>query len=235
MTDASSADQHPLSAGHPDSPRDMIAAAAQREYEDSITAEGRVAFAEYLGRRIAVAVTAAWAAEQARAHAGRPARPDDIVRIRARATPADVDPARLIAALETAGFGRVGGRAGVYSRHRVPGSEPARTLVVPLDRSAPEYGEMLTNVLAELGSAAQVGRQAAAVLDAAGLSPVADSPGPLDGWDECTVPGCPSWDDNADPDAADEFEDSEVAHGVRHVLIVGHYLVPTPTTNEAHP
>jgi hypothetical protein len=36
--------------------RQRIAAAAQREYEDSITTEGRVADAEYLGARTAVAV-----------------------------------------------------------------------------------------------------------------------------------------------------------------------------------
>lgn len=62
---------------------------------------------------------------------------------------------------------------------------------------------------------------------------------PLDGWDECTVPGCPSWDDDADPAAVNEFEDSDGwAHGVRHVHLVDHYLVPTgsnPTTNGARP
>jgi hypothetical protein len=210
------------------SQRDMIAAAAQREYEDSITTEGRVAHAEYLGQRIAVAVMGLF---DTVITSTDPPGPDDIDRLRARATPAKVDPGRVIAALEQAGFERVGGRAGGYSRHRVPGSEPARVLVVPLDRTAPEYGQMMADVLAKLASAVKLGRQAAAVLDAAGLSSGADPPGPLDGWDECAVPGCPSWDDNADPDAVDEFEDSEVAHGVRHVLIVDHYLVPAPSPN----
>jgi hypothetical protein len=38
--------------------RQCITAAAQREYEDSITTGGRVADAEYLGTRIAVSVLA---------------------------------------------------------------------------------------------------------------------------------------------------------------------------------
>jgi hypothetical protein len=60
---------------------------------------------------------------------------------------------------------------------------------------------------------------------------VADQPGPLDGWDECTVPGCPSWDDGADPDAVNEFEDTDGwAHGVKHVHFVDHYLVKTEAT-----
>lgn len=50
--------------------------------------------------------------------------------------------------------------------------------------------------------------------------------GPLDGWDECDQPGCPSWDDNADPDVVDEFEDSDGwAHGVKHVHLIDTYVV----------
>ena len=54
--------------------------------------------------------------------------------------------------------------------------------------------------------------------------------GPLDGWDECSKPGCPSWDDNATAEAVAEFEDSDGwAHGVEHVHFIDHYLVQTRT------
>jgi hypothetical protein len=54
--------------------------------------------------------------------------------------------------------------------------------------------------------------------------------GPLNGWDECTEPGCPSWEDTATPEAVDEFEDSDGwAHGVLHVHHIDHYLVNTRT------
>jgi hypothetical protein len=52
--------------------------------------------------------------------------------------------------------------------------------------------------------------------------------GPLDGWDECTEPGCPSHDDNATDEAVQEFEDSDGwAHGVLHVHHIDHYLINT--------
>ncbi|WP_431728516.1 hypothetical protein [Verrucosispora sp. TAA-831] len=51
------------------------------------------------------------------------------------------------------------------------------------------------------------------------------SGGPLDGWEECDVPGCPSWDDNADPDEVEAFEDSGWAHGVWHMHLIDFYVV----------
>jgi hypothetical protein len=79
---------------------------------------------------------------------------------------APVDPHRLIAALEAAGFERVGGRTGMYSRHRWPRSYPPRSLMVPLDPTMADYQDMLGAVLAELEYAVQLGGQASAVLDA---------------------------------------------------------------------
>lgn len=49
--------------------------------------------------------------------------------------------------------------------------------------------------------------------------------GPLDGWTECDVPGCPSTSD-ADPEAVDAFDDSDGwAHGVQHHHLIDHYVV----------
>ncbi len=50
--------------------------------------------------------------------------------------------------------------------------------------------------------------------------------GPMDGFVECEQLGCPSWDDNATPEAVREFEDSDGwAHGIRHVHFIDHYVI----------
>jgi hypothetical protein len=60
------------------------------------------------------------------------------------------------------------------------------------------------------------------------LTPVDRPPGPLDGWEECGVPGCPSTDDNATDADIDAFEESDGwAHGVKHFHHIDHYIVPT--------
>ncbi|MFY1599826.1 hypothetical protein [Micromonospora sp. WMMD737] len=52
--------------------------------------------------------------------------------------------------------------------------------------------------------------------------------GPLDGWDVCSVTGCPLGDpDAAEPDNIDEIEETGIAHGVRHVNISDHWWIDT--------
>lgn len=72
-------------------------------------------------------------------------------------------------------------------------------------------------------------RQAVGVLAALDLLPAAllkdPDAGPLDGWTECDVPGCPSGFD-ADPADVDAFDDNDGwAHGVRHHHIIDHWMV----------
>lgn len=74
-----------------------------------------------------------------------------------------VDPDRLVARLHDAGWEIEDGRDGVYRRLRWPGT--AGTLVVPLDRSAPEHVPLMAAVLVELDWAAERGRAAARILD----------------------------------------------------------------------
>lgn len=67
---------------------------------------------------------------------------------------AGVDPHRLVAAMEAAGFTIVG-RGRAYVRLGHPGFD--MSLLVPLDRSAPEFGELTTAALDTLRKLAEVG------------------------------------------------------------------------------
>lgn len=50
-------------------------------------------------------------------------------------------------------------------------------------------------------------------------------PSPLDGWEVCEVPGCPSWDPDATDEEADNFADTNEAHGVHHAHIGDMFFV----------
>jgi hypothetical protein len=65
-----------------------------------------------------------------------------------------VDPERLTALLTSAGWRLVGGRRGVYNRFAPPDSESRirGSLLVPLDRRAPEFEDLMASVLLELSS-----------------------------------------------------------------------------------
>lgn len=63
------------------------------------------------------------------------------------------DPTRLVQLLEEAGWRRTGGRDGVYSRFRPPEAEfgfKQRSLLIPLDTSAPEFDEVMQEALSYL-------------------------------------------------------------------------------------
>ncbi|MEY9913311.1 hypothetical protein ABIA35_009578 [Catenulispora sp. MAP12-49] len=67
-----------------------------------------------------------------------------------------VDPARLSILLEEAGWRLVGGRPNVYSRFAPPDESVdgrTRSLVVPLDMSAPDFEDSMSAALAELSGA----------------------------------------------------------------------------------
>lgn len=59
------------------------------------------------------------------------------------------DPARVVAAMEQAGWVRVGYRTGEYVR-LAPPTEEGISLMVPLDSGAPEYRELMGAVVATL-------------------------------------------------------------------------------------
>jgi hypothetical protein len=80
---------------------------------------------------------------------------------------ATVDPGRLVGRLVDAGWVEEGRRTDVYVRLRWPGS--AGSLVVPLDRAAPEHVPLMAAALMELEWAVERGRAAWTVLD--GLTP----------------------------------------------------------------
>ncbi|GHJ30816.1 hypothetical protein TPA0910_52490 [Streptomyces hygroscopicus subsp. sporocinereus] len=67
-----------------------------------------------------------------------------------------VDPERLTSLLLETGWHMVGRRTGIYNRLAPPGVEDARygSFVVPLDRGAPEYVELMQGVLAQVSSPA---------------------------------------------------------------------------------
>lgn len=73
------------------------------------------------------------------------------------------EPRRLIAALEAAGFQRIGGRDGVYVRLAWPTSQ--RTLIVPLNPNYADYADLLNSVVGELRHTAELGGIAQRVLD----------------------------------------------------------------------
>lgn len=94
---------------------------------------------------------------------------------------AAVDPNHLVALLETAGWTRVGGRAGAYTRLAWPAqSHRNASLMVPLDRTAPEYPDLLAAALVELDDADYLGKRARIVLDALGGPLATPSPEPTD-------------------------------------------------------
>ncbi|MFC5213916.1 hypothetical protein [Streptomyces coerulescens] len=67
--------------------------------------------------------------------------------------PARVDPSKLSAALEEAGWVAVGGRRGIYARYAPPESSPvisASSLMVPLDEGAPEFSESMQSALLQI-------------------------------------------------------------------------------------
>jgi hypothetical protein len=76
-----------------------------------------------------------------------------------------LDPGRLVQALVEAGWPRVGNGRG-HVRFQFPRS-PRRSLVVPTDRSAPEFDSMLSAALAELVACSEEGVSALRVLTAA--------------------------------------------------------------------
>ncbi|MFG3014859.1 hypothetical protein ACGFZB_31410 [Streptomyces cinerochromogenes] len=67
--------------------------------------------------------------------------------------PARVDPEKLGALLEDAGWKRVGGRRGIYSRYlppKVSDDWPEFSLMLPLDEEAPEFPETMRLALLQL-------------------------------------------------------------------------------------
>ena len=67
--------------------------------------------------------------------------------------PARVDPVKLSALLEEAGWQRVGGRRGVYSRYSPPTLTDAwlnSSLMIPLDEEAPEFYDAMRSTLLQL-------------------------------------------------------------------------------------
>jgi hypothetical protein len=73
-----------------------------------------------------------------------------------------LDPKRLADHLVDAGWTVQGHRTGVHIRLSLHG----RTLIVPLDTTAPEYAELIGGVVAELRMMSQMGSAAREVLDA---------------------------------------------------------------------
>lgn len=104
----------------------------------------------------------------------------DVQTIAGRVPTDQVDPQMLVQALLRNGWAETGFRTNDYVRLKwPPDHDPrGRNLVVPLDRAAPEYAEMMGGVLAKLDAAAASGRAAHAVLEAAGGHAV-KTPDPL--------------------------------------------------------
>ncbi|MET7643889.1 hypothetical protein ABZS83_09635 [Streptomyces sp. NPDC005426] len=67
--------------------------------------------------------------------------------------PARVDPGKLSTLLEEAGWQRIGGRRGIYSRYSPPTLTDAwqnTSLMLPLDESAPEFPDAMKSALVQL-------------------------------------------------------------------------------------
>lgn len=90
----------------------------------------------------------------------------------------DVDPHRLAAAMEAAGF-LIAGRGLGHIRFAFPG-DSRRSLVVPLDVSAEGDADTLADALADLAHAAAVGDAARKVLDALATPDPSPAPPPAD-------------------------------------------------------
>lgn len=75
------------------------------------------------------------------------------------------DPARLVDALRDAGWQVAGAKYGVYVRLAWPGA-PNRSLLIPLDQTAPEFDELMRAAVSQLDQAVLTGRAAAQALAA---------------------------------------------------------------------
>lgn len=73
------------------------------------------------------------------------------------------NPARLVEALRDAGWQVAGAKQGVYVRLAWPGA-PNRSLLIPIDQTAPEFEELLRAAVSQLEQAAATGRDAAQAL-----------------------------------------------------------------------
>lgn len=81
--------------------------------------------------------------------------------------PVTVDPQGLVAAMEAAGFLPIGGREGTYARMQWPaGGLMHHWVLVPLDKSAGDFADLMDAALAELTLVATSGRVAGEVLAA---------------------------------------------------------------------
>jgi len=99
--------------------------------------------------------------------------------------PRDVDPALLERALRGQGWRVAGFRKGLYARLWWPGehSPRGRSLIVPLDRTAPDFDTTMAGTLMELADAADLGGRADSVLNAVAAGAVEErpeDPDPLD-------------------------------------------------------
>jgi hypothetical protein len=89
----------------------------------------------------------------------------------------DIDPEKLTASLIEAGFTLQGVRANVAFRLRWPqGSGVPGSLIVPLDRSAPDYDELMDCALAMLRNFVRSGQDVFAALFRRGIVEVLDRP-----------------------------------------------------------
>jgi hypothetical protein len=75
----------------------------------------------------------------------------------------DADPARIIDSLSSAGWEIAGHKQGVYVRLAWPDT-PNRSLLVPLDKTAPEFEELLRAALCQLEAAMFTGQAATQAL-----------------------------------------------------------------------
>ena len=73
------------------------------------------------------------------------------------------DPARIIDALRTEGWEIAGHKYGVYVRLAWP-DDKDRSLLVPLDKTAPEFEELLRAALGQLETATLTGQAATRAL-----------------------------------------------------------------------
>jgi hypothetical protein len=75
------------------------------------------------------------------------------------------DPNAVVTALTRNGWTVAGGQPARFVRLAVPPGWPGKTITVPLDKSAGDFGDLMGDVLAELADGDLNGRRAAAVLD----------------------------------------------------------------------
>lgn len=75
------------------------------------------------------------------------------------------DPGRMVTTLMDAGWQVAGHKTGVYVRLAWP-NDKSRSLLVPLDPTAPEFEELLRAAVNQLEDAVRTGRSAAEALTA---------------------------------------------------------------------